>query len=203
MFININVSWQCLQIKTFRSDIIHLLPSLEGDMKICPTQKIHVARGRSPRETWIFGWDKSSCLLTNWATNCLLYRKLKHDVIQRRALCRETRQGNTTSGGKHDDLFSLHVTSLDQSYFFIRHINYMRYNNIFYQSFPKCFVHFWMIFCKNVKRISCQIVFVNTYWPQSWTSPFKSKQLYILEFKRSQSLLRIHDFDLYEERISF
>ena len=23
---------------------IHLLPSLEGDMKICPTQKIHVAR---------------------------------------------------------------------------------------------------------------------------------------------------------------
>ena len=33
---------------------IHLLPSLEGDTKICPTQKIHVARGRSPRETWIF-----------------------------------------------------------------------------------------------------------------------------------------------------
>ena len=30
---------------------IHLLPSLEGDTKICPTQKIHVARGRSPRET--------------------------------------------------------------------------------------------------------------------------------------------------------
>ena len=47
-------------------------------------------------------------------------------------LYRETRQGNTTSGGKHDGLFSLHVTSLDQSYFFISHINYMRYNNIFY-----------------------------------------------------------------------
>ena len=60
------------------------------------------------------GWDKSSCLPPNWAINCLLYR---------RALCRETRQGNTTSGGKHDDLFSLHVTSIDQSYFFIRHIN--------------------------------------------------------------------------------
>ena len=30
------------------------------------------------------------------------------------------------------DLFSLHVTSLDQSYFFICHINYMRYNNVFY-----------------------------------------------------------------------
>ena len=25
---------------------IYLLPSLEGDMKICPTQKIHVARGQ-------------------------------------------------------------------------------------------------------------------------------------------------------------
>ena len=95
-------------------------------MKVCPTQKIHVARGRHE----FSGWDKSSCLPTNWAINCLLYRKLKHDVVQRRALCRGTRQGNTMSGGKHDDLFSLHVTSLDQSYFFIRHINYMRYNNI-------------------------------------------------------------------------
>ena len=84
------------------------------------------ARGRHE----FSGWDKSSCLPTNWAINFLLYRKLKHDVIQRRALCRETRQGNTTSGGKHNVLFSLHVTSLDQSYFFIRHINYMRYNNI-------------------------------------------------------------------------
>ena len=108
------------------ANIIHLLPSLEGDMKICPTPKIHVARGIHD----FSGWDKSSCLPTNWAINCLLYRKLKHDVIQRRTLCRETRQGNTTSGGKHDDLFSLHVTPLDQSYFFIRQINYMRYNNI-------------------------------------------------------------------------
>ena len=83
------------------------------------------ARGRHE----FSGWDKSSCLPTNWAINCLLYRKLWHDVIQRRALCRETRKGNTTSGGKHDDLFSLHVTSLDQSYFFIRNVNSMRYNN--------------------------------------------------------------------------
>ena len=74
-------------------------------MTICPTQKIHVIRGR----------DKSSCLPTKWAINCLLYRNLKHDAIKRRALCRETRQGDTTSGGRHDDLFSLHVTSLDQS----------------------------------------------------------------------------------------
>ena len=48
------------------------------------------------------------------------------------AQCRETRQGDSTSGGRHDDLSSLHATALDQSYFFIRHINFMRYNNIFY-----------------------------------------------------------------------
>ena len=33
------------------------------------------------------------------------------------------------AGGRHEDLSSLHVPSLDQSYFFTRHINYMRYNN--------------------------------------------------------------------------
>ena len=37
-----------------QENLIHLLPSLEGDTKICPTLKIHVTRGRSPRETWIF-----------------------------------------------------------------------------------------------------------------------------------------------------
>ena len=79
---------------------------------------------------------KSSCLPTNWSINFLLYRKLKHDVIQRRALYRETRQGNTTSEGRHDDLSSLHVTSLDQSYFFIRHINFKRYNKLL------CSIHF-------------------------------------------------------------
>ena len=78
------------------------------------------------------GWDKSSCLPNNRAINCLLCRKLKHGVIQRRALCHETRQGNTTSGGKHDDLSSLHETSLDQSHFFIRHINFMMYDNLVY-----------------------------------------------------------------------
>ena len=35
---------------------------------------------------------------------------------------------DTTSGGRHK-LPSLHVTFLDQSYFFIRHINCIRYNN--------------------------------------------------------------------------
>ena len=33
------------------------------------------------------------------------------------------------SGGRHEDLSPAHMTSLDQSYFFIRHINFMRYNN--------------------------------------------------------------------------
>ena len=51
-----------------------------------------------------------------------------HDIIalSAAAQCRETRQGDTTSGGRHDDLSSLHVTALDQSYFFIRHIDFMR-----------------------------------------------------------------------------
>ena len=58
-------------------------------------------------------------------------QNIYYDVIALAAAaeCRETRQGDTTSGGRHDDLFSLHVTSLDQSYFFIRHINYMRFND--------------------------------------------------------------------------
>ena len=41
------------------------------------------------------------------------------------------------------------------------------------QSFPKWFVHFWMTFCKNSIRISCQIIFVNKHWPQSCLYPFK------------------------------
>ena len=89
---------------------IHLLPSSQGRHEFS-------------------GWNKSLCLPTNSAINCLLYRKLKHDVIQCRALCCETWQWDMTSGGRHDDSSSLHVTSLNQSYFFIRHINYMRYNN--------------------------------------------------------------------------
>ena len=40
------------------------------------------------------------------------------------------------------------------------------------QFFPKWFVHFWMTFCKNSIRISCQIIFVNKHWPQSCLCPF-------------------------------
>ena len=36
-----------------------------------------------------------------------------------------------TSGGKHEDLSSLHVMSLNQSYFFIYRINYVRYNTFY------------------------------------------------------------------------
>ena len=44
------------------------------------------------------------------------------------------------------------------------------------QSFPNWFVHFWMTFCKYSMRISCQIIFVNKHWPQSWASPFNGEK---------------------------
>ena len=53
-----------------------------------------------------------------------------------------TRQRDTASGGRHDDLSSLHVTSLDQSYLFIIHINYMRYD----KSYNKYFFQLRFIF---------------------------------------------------------
>ena len=128
------------------------MPSLEGDMKI-------FALGRHE----FSGQNKSSCLPTNWAIiiNCLLYRKLKEHLSSRKhALNRsfayfglsfwvgETWHAKPVlwchspshrcavpwdTTGRHDDLSSLHVTSLDQSYFFIRHINYMRYINLIYR----------------------------------------------------------------------
>ena len=80
--------------KILEYDIILLLSGLEGDMKICSTQKIHVAWVRKfvpPRKFMssyveargISGWNKSSYILTNWAINGLSYRKPKHDVIRR------------------------------------------------------------------------------------------------------------------------
>ena len=41
------------------------------------------------------------------------------------------------------------------------------------QSYPNWFVHFWMTFCKNSIRMSCQIIFVNTHWSQSCQGPVK------------------------------
>ena len=80
----------------------HVLLSLEGDLKICPTLKIHFARGPSPIGNEFSGWDKSLYLPTNWTVNCLLYRKLKYNVIRPKHCTvshnRETRrlEGNTT-----------------------------------------------------------------------------------------------------------
>ena len=65
-------------------DFIHLLPSLEGDMKICSAQKIHVARGRTRGRHEFSGLNKSSCLPTNWVSNFLLYRKLKEHLLSRK-----------------------------------------------------------------------------------------------------------------------
>ena len=72
----VNFSFTISEEQLVRVNIIHLLPSLEGDTKICPTQKIHVAEGEARGRYEFSGWDKSSCLQTNWAINCLLYRKL-------------------------------------------------------------------------------------------------------------------------------
>ena len=62
-------------------------------------------------------------------------KNLYYDVtaLAAAAQSHETWQGDITSGGRHKDLSSLHVTSLDQSYFFICHFNYMymRYNSNF------------------------------------------------------------------------
>ena len=44
-----------------RGDKIHLYILLDGDMMICPTQKIHVARGRHE----FSGLKTSSCLPTH------------------------------------------------------------------------------------------------------------------------------------------
>ena len=56
------------------------------------------------------------------------------------------------------------------------------------QSFPKWFVHFWMIFCKSSIRISCQIIFVNKHWPQLCPSHFNCSAKHIHEYGPSEKL---------------
>ena len=52
----------------------HLFLSLEGDMKICSTQKIYVARGQNPWRHEFSGLNKSSCLLLSQVTGqCTVY----------------------------------------------------------------------------------------------------------------------------------
>ena len=36
---------------------------------------------------------------------------------------------------------------------------------VYYSTLPKWFVYFWVTFCKNSIRISCQIIFVSKHWP--------------------------------------
>ena len=43
-----------------------------------PPRKFMSPKGEARGWHEFSGWDKSSCLSTNWAINCLLYRKLKH-----------------------------------------------------------------------------------------------------------------------------
>ena len=135
-------SWCCVTVAlSLRCKFIHLLPSLEGDMMICSTQKIHVAEGEARHE--FSGLNKCWSPSTNWAINCLSYRKLKHDFIRRRTLCRETWPWDMTSEGRREDLSSLRVTTLNQSYFFIYLINYIRYNNLLWSIFILDFVLFY------------------------------------------------------------
>ena len=58
--------------RSIKRDIIHLLPSLEGDMKICSTQKIHVTRGRSPRDTYRIS-NEFSFHTMYYETSCVFY----------------------------------------------------------------------------------------------------------------------------------
>ena len=67
---------------------------------------------------------------SKWVRLCAQNLYYGVTVLAAAAQCRKTRQGDTTSGGRHDDLSFLHVTALDQSYFFIRRVDFMRYNNI-------------------------------------------------------------------------
>ena len=119
----------------------------EGDMNFLGWTNLHVSRlagqlivyyTESWRKAYYQGnmhWVEvlhSLAFHSQWVR--LGAQNIYYDVIALAAAaqCRETRQGDTTSGRRHDDLFSIHVTSLDQSYFFIRRISYMRYNKMFY-----------------------------------------------------------------------
>ena len=62
------------------------------------------------------------------------------------------------------------------------------------QSFPKWFVHFWMTFCKNSIRISCQIIFVNKHWPQSCLCPFKQP---IKQSTRFNKTLQVKNYNVH------
>ena len=66
-YTNLHIKW--LNLSTHKGNNIHLLSSLEGDMKICSTQEIHVAWGRHE----FLGLNKSSCLPSSETHVQLLY----------------------------------------------------------------------------------------------------------------------------------
>ena len=133
--------------------------SPEGDMDFLGWTNLHVSRltgqlivyyTESWRRTFYrenIHWIEvlySLAFHSQWVV--LGAQNMYYDVIALAAAaqCRETRQGNTTFGGRHDVLFSLHVTALDQSYFFICHINFVRYNNIICS--PSQWRFYWIVF---------------------------------------------------------
>ena len=137
---------------------------------------------RSPRDRHKFsGLNKSSCLPTNWAINYLLYWKQKHYVILRRAFCCETWQGDMTSGGRHEDWSSLHVTSPNQSYFFIYRINYMRYNKWLYVP-PSP-----LAFYSSISYLSIELHFVGVHRPYKLHR--KEKQIECSAYALHENLL--------------
>ena len=78
-----------------------------------------------PRETFL-GWTN---LYVSQKTGYFLF------IIPKAKTWPYTAQSvvtwDMTSGGRHQNLSPAHVTSLDQSYFFICHINNVRYNNCY------------------------------------------------------------------------
>ena len=54
-----------------------------------------------------------------------------------------------------------------------------------------------MTFCKNSIRISCQIIFVNKYWPQSCLCPFKKMGMFFLSYSELSSKFGAMPFQEY------
>ena len=130
----LKISVQYVRYYNIRADV-HLLPSLEGDMKICSTQgnmnflcwtKFHVSRlnellivyyTESWRRTYYQGSMHRIEVLPTLAFHSY------YDIIALAATdleqCRETRQGDTMPEGRHNNLSSLYVTALDHISLFV------------------------------------------------------------------------------------
>ena len=104
-------------LRQFDSDIIHLLPNLEGDILFNPENSCH------PR------------LFLCW-TNLHVSQLTGHSFVYYTKDEAQCYMGQSVvlwdmmSRGRHEDLSPAHMTFLDQSYFFICQFNYTRYNKI-------------------------------------------------------------------------